>query len=294
VTCAGQFLHEAFDFAGVMRMGGVAGTHTEEKFPVCHFGELDAANAEAEAAIVLGDPFDFGEVRDVLPGVDAIRSGSAAGLQAGVEVAMITRVDADDVVTVIKDEDFEAGRRWVEAEDTQRGGAFLAVRKVHGEALYGDAGFTITQISEPDQAESENIGMVGIGRAGDGGPTVLAVFEERTWEGGGEAVLEGSFGGDLGERPFWELATQEETESLAEYESAAALAHFRTAAFGEVEEKELTLASREALDRKFEAGVGGVGCVYDAAGPIAGTVPGLEREARAAHFKGVVIRGQGE
>ena len=83
-----------------------------------------------------------------------------------------------------------------------------------------------------------------IGRAGDGGPAVLAVLQVGAREGRGEGVLEVGFGADFGQVPLRELAAQEEAEALAEDQAAAALADFRAGAAAQIEQEHL--ASRRA------------------------------------------------
>src|ERR1017187_6567166 len=95
-----------------------------------------------------------------------------------------------------------AGRSWAAGE-------------VNGEAFEGDAALAGAQVGEPDEAEGEHGGGIGIGRAGDGGPTVLPVLEVSAREGGREGVFEIGFGADLGQGPLRKLAAQQKAEAFA-------------------------------------------------------------------------------
>src|ERR1019366_2342503 len=89
--------------------------------------------------------------------------------------------------------EFEAGGLGVEAENAEGGGALLAGGEVNGEAFEGDAALAGAQVGEPDEAEGEHGPGIGVGRAGDGGPTVLPVLEVGAGEGGREGVFEIGF-----------------------------------------------------------------------------------------------------
>ena len=197
-------------------------------------------------------------------------------------------------VVVSVGEEFEAGGLGVEAEEAQCGGALLAGGDVERESFEGDAALARAEIGEPDEAEGEHGGGVAIGRAGDGGPAVLAVLEVGAREGGGERVFEIGFGADLGQGPLRKLAAQEEAEALAEHQAAAALAELRAGAAAQIEQEHLAFAAGEVFHGQGEARVGGFGDGGEAAAPVARAVPGLESEARAAHFERVVFGGEGE
>src|ERR1017187_5999511 len=127
-----------------------------------------------------------------------------------------------------------AGRSWAAGE-------------VNGEAFEGDAALAGAQVGEPDEAEGEHGGGIGIGRAGDGGPTVLPVLEVGARESGGKGALEIGLGADFGQGPLGKLAAQEEAEALAEDEAARALAELRARAASQVEEEHLAFAAGEVF-----------------------------------------------
>ena len=108
-------------------------------------------------------------------------------------------------------------------------------------------------------------------------------------KGGGEAEFQVGFGAELGQVPLGELAAQKQAETLAEDQPAAAAAHVGAGAAAEIEQKKLAFAPREALDGEFQAGGGGLVDAGDAAGQVAGAVPGLQREAVAAEIEREVI-----
>ena len=58
--------------------------------------------------------------------------------------------------------------------------------------------------------------------------------------------------------------------------------------------RSLALAAGEVFHREREARVGGLGDGGEAAAPVAGAVPGLQSESRAAHFERVVFAVEGE
>ena len=238
----------------MMVAGGAARAQAEEEVAAGEFGELDAAHAQAGASIVFGNALDAGEGGDLLPGFGDVWRGAAAGFEAGIEIAVVARFGALQVVAFVVGEEFEAGGGGIEAEDAECGGALLAGGEVEREPFEGDAALARAEVGEPDEAEGEHGGGVGIGRAGDGGPAVLPVLEIGAREGGGEGVLEIGFGADLGEGPLGELAAQEEAEALAEDEAAGALAEFRAGAAAEIEEEELTFTAGEAFDGQGECG----------------------------------------
>ena len=182
----------------------------------------------------------------------------------------------------------------VEAEQAQRGGALLAGGNVEREPFHGDAALARAQIGEPDEAEGKHGGGIAFRRAGDGRPAVLAVPEEGAREGGGEGVFQIGLGADLGQGPLRKLAPQEQAEALAEYQAAAALAELRAGAAAQVEQEHLALAAGEVFHGQVEARVGGFGDGGETAAPVARAVPGLQGEARAAHFQRVVVGGEGE
>ena len=107
-------------------------------------------------------------------------------------------------------------------------------------------------------------------------------------------MFEIGFGADLGQGPLGKLAAQEEAEALAEHQAAAALAEFRAGAAAEIEQEHLAFAAGEVFHGQGESRVGGFGDGGEAAAPVARAVPGLESEARAAHFERVVFGGEGE
>ena len=116
------------------------------KIAAFEHGELDAAHAQAHAAIVARDGFDGGQRGDAAPRVLAIWIGAAAGFEACIEVAAILRVNAGDVVARRVSEEGEARRRGVEMAQPQRGGALLPGGRVDGEALYGNAALPRAQM----------------------------------------------------------------------------------------------------------------------------------------------------
>ena len=62
--------------------------------------------------------------------------------------------------------------RWIQEQQTQAGGPGAAHRKIEHQALYSERWLALAQIVEPDQPERENaIGMAGIRRCADGGPS---------------------------------------------------------------------------------------------------------------------------
>ena len=239
---------------------------------------------------MFGNALHAGQGGDLLPGFGDVGRGTAAGVQARIQIAVIRGVGAQDHVVVRVGEQLEAGGLRVKAEKAQSGGALLARRNVDREPLDGDAPLAPAQIGQPDEAEGEHGGGVAIGRAGDGGPPVLAVLQVSAREGGGERVFEIGLGADLGQRPLRKLAPQEEAEALAEHQAAAALAQFRAGAAAQIEQEHLALAAGEMFHGQGEARVGGFGDGGETAAPVARAVPGLEGQARAAHFERVSFR----
>ena len=123
---------------------------------------------------------------------------------------------------------------------------------------------------------------------------MLSVLEVGAREGGGEGVFEIGFGADFGEGPLGKLAAQEEAEALAEDEAAGALTEFDAGTAAEVEQEQLAFSAGETFDGQGEARVGGFGDGGEAAAPVAGAVPCLKGESRAAHFERVVFGGEGK
>jgi len=206
---------------------------------------------------------------------------------------VIVRVDAGDEVLGRVTEELEADAR-IEAEQAKGSRAFVAGGNVDREAFQGDAAIARSQVGKPDQPEREHGGGVAFGRACDGGPAVLAVAKKGARERGRETVFEIGFSADLRRLPFRKLPPQKEAEPLAKYHASAAFPQLRAGAACKVEQKQLPFALRKALDHEFEACAAGIFYRGDAASEVAVTVPGLEGQARAAHFHAEIFGREGE
>ena len=94
--------------------------------------------------------------------------------------------------------------------------------------------------------------------------------------------------------PVGKLPAQEESESFAEDEAAAATAEFGAGAASEVQQEEAAFAAGEPFHHEFEAGRGALFEIGDAAREVARAVPGLKGKARAAEIEGEVVGGEGK
>src|ERR1022692_4829948 len=99
---------------------------SEEEVGSRELGDLDAAHAEAGASIVFGDALHAGEGGDLLPGFGEVGGGAAAGFEAGIEIAVIAWLGAQQGVVWGVGEELEPGGLGIEAEKAQGGGALLA------------------------------------------------------------------------------------------------------------------------------------------------------------------------
>jgi hypothetical protein len=120
-----EFLGEAGDFRGMMLAGGAACAQAKEEVAAGEFGELDAAHAQAGASIVFGNPLHAGECGDLTPRVGDVGRWTAAGFEAGIEIAVVAGFGTLQVVAFVVGEEFEASGSGIEAEDAERGGALL-------------------------------------------------------------------------------------------------------------------------------------------------------------------------
>src|SRR5690242_6385521 len=120
----------------------------------------------------------------------------------------------------------------------------------------------------------------------------MAVAQAGAREGGGETVFEVRFGAQLGNLPSGELALQEEAEALAKDEPSAATSELRTGAPAEIHEKEPALPFAEQLDGEAHPCRSVLVDRGYAAGQIAGSIPGLQGQTRAVHFKRKALGGQ--
>ena len=191
-------------------------------------------------------------------------------------------------------EQLETGGVGIEAREAVRGGDFVSGGQVQRQTLDGNAPFAGAQVVQPDEAEGEHRGGIALGRAGDGRPGVLSVAQKGAREHRREAVFQVGFGAQLGQFPFRELAAQEQAEAFAEDQAAAAASQVGPRAARQVEQKDLALALGEALHSQFQAGAGGLAGIGDVAGQVAGAVPRLQGEARAADIQGEVFGGDGK
>ena len=145
-----ELFNQAHDLGDVAlaRRVALAGGMVEAEMEIAAFehGELDAAHAQAHAAVVARDGFDGGQRGDAPPRVLAIWIGAAAGFEAGIEVATILRVDAGDVIARGVSEESEARQRRVEMAEPQRGGALLPGGRVDGEPLDGGSALARAQM----------------------------------------------------------------------------------------------------------------------------------------------------
>src|SRR5262249_50049759 len=152
-TCARKLFGETRDFGGVMLARRCALIQSEAQLAVGDLGKFDAAYAQAHAAIVPGDVFDVRQRGNALPGTCGVRRGPAARFQARIDIAVVVRLGADEIVLLVVGEELDAGGARVQAEDAQRGGAFLAGGDVGCEALYCGARFAAAPVSEPDPTQ---------------------------------------------------------------------------------------------------------------------------------------------
>ena len=104
-----EFRHQAFDLPQVALFGGNPFGQAETQFAVFDFGEFDAAHAQADSPVMPRDALHAGERRDMAPGFQPVGSRPAAGLQAGVQIAAVGRVDARDEAFLGVAEQFVAG-----------------------------------------------------------------------------------------------------------------------------------------------------------------------------------------
>lgn len=106
------FFDQALDFRDVPlgRCVTPAGRRVEAEMQIAAFGrgELDAAHAQAHAAVVARDGFDGGQRGYAAPRVLTIRLGAPAGFGARIEVAAVLRVDAGDLIVRRVGEEGEA------------------------------------------------------------------------------------------------------------------------------------------------------------------------------------------
>ena len=170
----------------------------------------------------------------------------------------------------------------------------MAGGQVQRQALDRGAPFAGAQVVQPDEAEGKHRGGIALGRAGDGRPGVLSVAQKGARKHRREAVFQVGFGAQLGQFPFRELAAQEQAEAFAEDQAAAAASQVGARTARQVEQKDAALALGEALHPEFQAGAGGLAGIGDAAGEVAGAVPGLQGEARAADVEGEIFGGDGK
>jgi hypothetical protein len=88
--------YQALDLRHVALVRGDPFGHAKAQFAILDFGEFDAAHAQADAPVVPLDPLDARERGDPAPGFRPIGSGPAAGVQTGVQIAAVGRIDAGD------------------------------------------------------------------------------------------------------------------------------------------------------------------------------------------------------
>ncbi len=103
------------------------------------------------------------------------------------EIAMVARVYGGDKVLFGVGEELEAGGCGIETEKAESGTTLLAGGEIERQSFDREAGFAGAQIREPDEPERQDRGGIALGWAGDGCPSMLAMAQERAWEGQGEA-----------------------------------------------------------------------------------------------------------
>ena len=106
-----------------------------------------------------------------------LRIAGSRWLEARIQVAVIPGVRALHEVLLRVSEKLEPRRARIQAQHSQRYGALVARRNVHGQALHGHAPFARSQVGEPDQAEGKRRRRVAAGGAGDGRPAVLPMAQ---------------------------------------------------------------------------------------------------------------------
>ena len=241
---------------------------------------------------MFGNALHTWDVGDLPPGFGDVGGWTAAGLQAGIEIAVIARFHTLQGVFVCIGEEFEARGLRIQAEDAERRGALLSRGQVDREPFHRHAAFAGAKIAKPDEPEGEHGGGVRVGRTGDRGPAMLAVPQIGAGERGRQRVFQVGFGADFGHRPLGKLAPQEQAKALPENQAARALAQLRAGAAAQVDEEHLSFAAGEAFHRHGEARVRGLGDGGQAPAPVTRAVPRLQSEARAAHFERVILRGE--
>ena len=200
------------------------------------------------------DAFHSGKGENGAPGIRLIRRGAAALFQAGVDIAVVARIDGDDEIFLGIGEKFETGGGGVEAQQAQGGGALVARGEVKRQTLHRDAALAGAQVGEPDEPEGQQRRGVALGRTGDGGPAMLSMAQKGAREGGRETELQVGLGAELGQVPFGELAAQEQPETFAKHQPAAAAAEVGARAAAEIEQIKLPFAPREAFHGELHAG----------------------------------------
>src|SRR5689334_19624036 len=104
-----------------------------------------------------------------------LRTG--AGLQTGIEIAVVAGIHAGHKILGGVGEELEASAGRVEAEKPQRGGGLAAGRNIDREAFHGRAPLPGTQVGQPNESEREDGGGVSVSRTGDSGPRLMAVAQ---------------------------------------------------------------------------------------------------------------------
>jgi len=166
----------AFRVLGVKQTAGLIAECGEfagvsEEFAICGFagetGKFEAVDTQACRALGLRNVFETGDSGKFRGGFVDVHRGAMAVGEVGIEVAGVARINADgEIVLVI---DVEAARLVEEAE-SQCGLLFAPQRDKQEEFADLQFGFACSQIGEPDEAEGEDTGRVGLRwRRGDGG-----------------------------------------------------------------------------------------------------------------------------